>query len=126
MVKFAGNAPASAAEIAQLEGEAKTKLPPGYVAFLLGMNGGEGFVGITYLVLWRSMDIVPRNTAYRVEEFAPGLLLFGSDGAGEAFAFDTRTSDKPILRVPFIGMELASAQFVANDFDSFLKVLSES
>ena len=39
-----------------------------------------------------------------VSEFAPGLILFGSDGGGEAYAFDVREAVPIIVEVPFIGM----------------------
>ena len=53
----------------------------------------------------------------------PSLCLFGSDGGGETFAFDTRSDAKPIVSVPFVGMELKSARPVASNFNAFLEEL---
>jgi SMI1 / KNR4 family (SUKH-1) len=83
-------------------------------------DGGEGFVGNAYVILWRVGELVEMNKAYQVAEYAPGLFLFGSDGGGEAFAFDTRTDAKPIVSVPFVGMELKLARPVAPNFTAFL------
>ena len=48
-------------------------------------NGGEGFVGRAYLILWPIEKLRELNDAYQVEQYAPGFLIFGSDGGGEAF-----------------------------------------
>ena len=51
------------------------------------------------------------------------LVLFGSDGGGEAYAFDIRTASLPIVMVPFIGMELQYARPVADNILEFLQKL---
>ena len=61
-----------------------------------------------------------------MEEFAPGLLLFGSDGSGDAFAFDMRGPGMPIVRVPFVGMDLSEVEAIAGDFVEFLQKLYEA
>jgi len=66
------------------------------------------------------------NRSYQITEYAPGLLLFGSDGGGEAFAFDIRSGEESIVSVPFVGMDLHLARPVARDFQTFLQVLFNS
>ena len=66
------------------------------------------------------------NKAYQIADYAPGLFLFGSDGGGEAFAFDIRTEAKPIVSVPFVGMELELIQPFGSTFRAFLETLFES
>jgi hypothetical protein len=95
-------------------------LPSDYKTFLRASDGGKGFVGNNYLVLWRASELKRFNDDYEVREYAPGILIFGSDGAGEAFAFDARSADCPVLMVPFIGMELAHAKRVGRTFTEFL------
>lgn len=106
--------------------EAQLKLginfPEDYLNFFKRSNGADGPVGETgYISLWSANELVELNNGYRVNEFAPGLVLFGSDGGGEAFAFDTRTEGLPIVGVPFIGMSLDSANILALTFTEFLK-----
>jgi hypothetical protein len=126
LVKFSGNPPMDASFLQKLENEAGFRLPEDYAQFLQKMNGGEGFIGSAYLILWRSDNLIEMNKAYQVADYAPGLFLFGSDGGGEAFAFDMRTEAKPIVSVPFVGMDLELIQPLGATFEVFLEVLFES
>ncbi len=123
LAKFNGNPPLDAAAIRQFETGSSFRLPDDYARFLQQANGGEGFVGNAYVILWRVEELLEMNKAYQVAEYAPGLFLFGSDGGGEAFAFDTRSDAKPIVSVPFVGMELKLARPVASNFKAFLEEL---
>jgi hypothetical protein len=123
---FNGNPPANASLIQQLETEASLRLSEVYANFLQEVDGGEGFIGSAYLMLWRAGELLEMNKTYQVSEYAPGLFLLGSDGGGEAFAFDTRSETKPIVSVPFVGMELKAARPVASNFTAFLEELFKS
>jgi hypothetical protein len=118
----------SAGEVAilELERESRLALPAEYLDFLRRSNGGEGFVGDAYVILWRAEEIVEWNSRYEVAKYAQGLFLFGSDGGGEAFAFDTRSESWPIVMVPFIGMELKVALPIARSFAGFFAALATS
>lgn len=99
------------------------QLPRDYVEFVLRGNGAEGPVpNRGYLALWPVEVLRSRNEEYAVAEFAPGLLLFGSDGADTAYAFDSTNSMK-IVELPFIGMSREEMEFVANTFTEFLQLL---
>lgn len=126
LARFNGNPPADAEAIRRLEVESGLNLPVEYEGFLRQQNGGEGFIGSAYAMLWRAEELVEMNKSYHVNEYAPGLLLFGSDGGGEAFGFDTRTDAKPIVSVPFVGMALNEARPVASNFNEFLEALFKS
>jgi len=122
---FNGNAPASTAAISQFEKETGICLPEAYKQFLQHADGGEGFIGQgAYIILWRVEELLEMNNAYQVSEYAHGLLIFGSDGGGEAFAFDMRSDLKPIVSVPFVGMDLRLARSLAPTFDRFLNQLA--
>jgi len=88
------------------------QLPKDYAEFLRHANGGEGFVGPDYIILWPVEDLLDLNQAYQVGDYAPGLFLFGSNGGGEALAFDLRVETTPVVSVPFVGMELNLVQTV--------------
>jgi len=101
--------------------------PSDYKTFIAGRDGGEGFIGNQYLILWRAGELIEFNLDYEVEKYVPGLIFFGSNGGGEAFAFDARPEGNMGIRmVPFIGMSLNDAKFVAGTFNEFLTRLAES
>jgi hypothetical protein len=109
--------------LAQLISISGVTLPADYLNVLAEMNGGEGFVGRNYLVLWKAEELVQFNIEYELDKYAPGLLLFGSNGGGEGFGFDTRSGDYEIVMVPLIGMELKYAHYLADSFLQFLDVV---
>lgn len=100
-------------------------LPSDYLQFIGKHDGGEGFVGNSYLILWKIEELATFNREYQVEQYAPGILLFGSDGGGEGYGFDTREGNMPIVRVPFIGLDLRYATRVADSFDDLLVQLTK-
>ena len=65
-------------------------------------------------------DLFDQNANYKAEQFAPGLLIFGSDGGGEAFAFDMRFDPPPVVAVPFVPMDIDDAIRIAPSFDDFM------
>lgn len=123
LTKFNCNPPVEEQGLRRFEIESGFRLPKDYAQFLQEADGGEGFIGRSYVILWRVSELLEMNRAYQVEEFAPGLFLFGSDGGGEAFAFDTRIEVKPIVSVPFVGMELQLARPMGGNFKAFLEEL---
>jgi hypothetical protein len=123
LAKFNGNPQADARTVRQLETDASLRLPEDYARFLQELDGGEGFIGTAYLILWRAGELLDMNRAYQVAEYAPGLFLIGSNAGGEAFAFDTRSDTRPIVSVPFVGMALKEALPVASSFTAFLEEL---
>jgi hypothetical protein len=91
------------------------------------MNGGEGFMGENeYLRLWRVEELAEMDAGYEVAEVEPDLFLFGTNGGGEAFAFDTRSTPFSLVAVPFIVIDLCDAIPIATDFRTFLEVLFSS
>lgn len=117
---------ASAESLQFLKSIEGVDLPDDYCSFLLDANGAEGFVGAEYLILWKAEELERFNREYEVEIYAPGLFLFGSNGGGEGFAFDTRSTPYKVVQVPFIGMELKHANHVADSFLDLIKRMSQS
>jgi hypothetical protein len=126
LCKFTRNGQVSLTDIQMIEQAVNCPLPEEYRAVMRASNGGEGFMGKQYLVLWKAEDILRRNKECEVEEYAPGLLLFGSNGAGEGFAFDLRDKKMPIVVVPFIGMSLKDTITLSQTFFGFLERLFKS
>jgi hypothetical protein len=122
--RFSMNPPADEIAMKTAETESTIRFPSEYRDFLEFTNGGAGLIGSGgYAVLWRVEELCDFNRQYQVETYAPGLFFFGSNGGGEAFAFDLRTPKLTIVQVPFIGMSLTDAQLVASDFHEFLSTI---
>lgn len=103
------------------------KLPRDYLDFMAAANGGEGWVGPTrnFLILWRLIDLWSLNRCYQIDIFAPGLIIFGSSGWGDAYAFDRRPGAPLVVTMPFAEMKLENVTPVSTTFLGFLKALSE-
>jgi hypothetical protein len=117
------NPPIDSNKVKKVESVLGVTFPDDYVEFITYTNGAEGSIGENYLVLWVIDEIVELNEGYSVNEFAKGLVLFGSDGGDTAFAFDTRTNEMRIVTVPFIGMGLDEITTISNTFNGFLEYL---
>jgi len=126
LADFSGETPGSLQNIGEAEKEIGKPLPADYRSFLLRHNGGEGFIGNHYLILWKTEELVQFNREYHVEKYAPGLVAFGSSGGGEGFAFDTREVPYHVVQVPFIGMSLSDAIRVADSFEDLLGKMIQS
>jgi hypothetical protein len=117
---FNGRAGAADSSIVYAEQQLGSILPSEYKEFLRTTNGGEGFVGERYVILYPVEELASANKDYMVQEFAPGLVIFGSDGGGEAFGFDTRTPQRAVVMISFVGMEWAEAKPLGANFNEFL------
>jgi hypothetical protein len=113
--------------LAALERELKARLPEDYRDFLSSIDGLVGRYGEDrrYVDLWPGSDLLARNRDYMVDEFAPGLLIFGSDGGDTAFAFDMRRLPWRVVQVPFVGMGTDETRPLAPSFGDFLRDLGD-
>src|SRR4051812_43628903 len=97
--KFDSNCPLSTEVMENVERQYGLELPTDYKLFMSSHDGGEGFIGEQYVILWRGSELIQFNREYEVEKYAPGLLLFGSNGGGEGFAFDMRPGENMRIRI---------------------------
>ena len=122
--EFVQNGTAIHDDIDKLQKSLGFRLPADYVEFLVKTNGGEGPIGeFGYACFWPLDELMKWNESYQVADYAPGLFLFGSDGGGEAFAFDTRKVPMSIVEVTFVSMSYDDIIHIAFDFESFLNAL---
>ncbi|WP_256753500.1 SMI1/KNR4 family protein [Mesorhizobium sp. Mes31] len=119
------DAPAEAAVVDGLSARLGVALPKDYTKFLKEHNGGEGFIGDSYIIFFKAEELVDFNREYEVEKYAPGILLFASNGGGEAYGFDTHDVEMPIVRIPFIFMERQSAETIARDLADLFATLGD-
>lgn len=117
------NPPASRSVIVDVESKLGIKLPEQYIRFMMEANGAEGKIGNSYLVIWPAEQIVQLNIEYAVNDFTPGLVYFGSDGAGMAYAFDNRLENNVIVEFPFESIHIEDAKLCGKTFFEFLQYL---
>jgi SMI1 / KNR4 family (SUKH-1) len=122
--KLESNAPATQDAIKIFEKASGLELPKDYINFLLKTNGAEGFIGDNYVIFWAMEELVELNKAYEVDEYKPELLLFGSNGGGEAFAFNKRSLPMKIVQIPSISIDLKDAIQLGYSFYDFLNILN--
>ncbi len=123
------NAPYPAADVDELVADFVGEIGPiphqDYLAFMRRHAGGAGPAGYkSYIVLWPLEEVISAAEELKVDQFAPGLLLFGGDGGNEAFAFDRQEAGWPIVSVPLVGLSRKEMKFVAPTFSEFIKRLA--
>lgn len=119
------DAPAESAVVDGLSARLGVALPKDYTDFLKEHNGGEGFVGDNYIIFFKAEELADFNREYEVEKYAPGILLFASNGGGEGYGFDIEDAAMPIVRVPFIGMDRQYAETIARDLADLFARLAD-
>lgn len=103
----------------------KIKPHADFLKVLQFTNGGEGFIRHSYFHLYSLDEMLSLNQAYQVSTFAPGLIIFGSNGGGDAFGFDTRHDPMQIVQISFIPMDFKYAELLGGNFMEFLHTLAE-
>jgi hypothetical protein len=99
-------------------------VPDDYLQFLRFSNGAMGWLGEKqYLILWPVEKLLENNSSYAVVKCAPNLFLFGSNGGGEAYAFDA-SSSMSVVQVPFVPLDPAYAEYLAPTFSNFILSLA--
>jgi len=99
------------------------RFPPGYLEFIRQHNGCEG--GIPdgqWLVLWPVEELRHYNEMYGTSEFAPELLLIGSNGG--AIAYGIERKEGIFVQTEYVRMSREDTVDIGDDFPEFLYSLS--
>jgi hypothetical protein len=93
-------------------------IPSQYISYFSGDDPKEGPLSVEpgWFLSWPPDEIERWNHAYLVEENAPGILGFGSNGSSEMLAFD---SNGCVVTNPIVGMAADAARPVANSWTEF-------
>ena len=126
LVRFNTLPPATEELIAEFERRIELKLPVDYVDFLKLTNGGDGFIGNSYLALWGVDELTRFELGGDTSLWSSELLVIGSDGGNETYAFDTRASKWSVVQMPWAGFDWKDARVVGDCFDGFLRRLYET
>jgi hypothetical protein len=105
-------------------------LPQSYFNFLAVSNGGEGPLPVQpfWLVLDPTEEVVKTAQGDTFKEFFPGFFVIGGNGAGEAIAFDYRsTGSCPVVAFDMTNIDLdESVLRIAPDFDALIEMIGRS
>lgn len=112
--------PATSLEITRIETHFGYLFPNDYKEFLQITNGLEGIANDEYLVLWGTSELIELNNAYKVQDYLQNIIIIGSDGAEDAFAFDISSVQPYVVKLPFIGMGHIPNEKLADTFEHFL------
>jgi hypothetical protein len=111
-------------ELDAAEAQPAITFPSDYRAMMRRANGGEGEFGDSWVRIWPVERLVEANVGYRVAEFAIGFTIFGSNGGGEAYAWDRRPTRKAeYVVIPFIVPEPDAAVPCGDSLEDFFATL---
>lgn len=102
------NAPASLADVEEVESVMHLMFPDDYKVVLHWSDGGEGPIGTEYLSLWAVDELHTLNQNYEIQARLPGFFGIGTDGGGICFGFDLRESINCFCSVPLGDLEWES------------------
>jgi hypothetical protein len=98
-------------------------LPESYLDLLGRSNGVESCVndsGGDVLTLWAASELARKNREYQVQQWLPTVLAFGSDGGGDAIAFQRLPASDPeqwpVVRVGFGDLDPGALVVLAPGF----------
>ena len=94
-------------------------LPNGFMNYFTKSNGGKIDNENELIYLWPLDKMIHLNKGYGADEYCPEFFLFGSDGGGEAFAFEKTTGC--IFMIPFIILDREDAIYKYKDFTELLE-----
>ena len=117
------NPGASEASLHDLVRNSWVALPEWYLSLLRISNGAEGSVGSSYLGLWPAEEVITHNRGYRVQEFHPGMLMFGSSMGGIAYAFEDRDGKIAIVEIPFDSIAPEDVRHCGDTLEDFILFL---
>jgi hypothetical protein len=121
--------PASGEAVEAMRRLENVELPLAYLQLLAFSNGGEGPLPVQpWNFCLDPAEVASQNWREQTfAEFFPGFFVFGSNGAGELFAFDLRVANPwPVVALDSANCDLRDTVLsVAKNFDAFMGVLGQ-
>jgi cell wall assembly regulator SMI1 len=117
-----GDAEAGATEstIEAAEDRLRERFPDDYRNFLKSENGLPRWYGDVYLSLYTIEQVVELNEIHEHLAYQPELIHIGSDGGGEAIAFDFRQDPPTVILVNLVSTDWREAILQAESFTEFM------
>jgi len=114
------DAGATESTIEAAENRLSQRFPDDYRTFLKSKNGLEKWYGDVYLSLYTIDQVVELNEIHGHLAHQPELIHIGSDGGGEAIAFDFRLDPPTVILVNLVSTDWSEAILQAESFTEFM------
>ena len=118
---FIAKAPATAEAISRLKAGVPYPLPDDYVDLLRSVGDGEGFVGEQFVRFYSVDEVLLVRHVLGEVNLAGDLVIVGSNGAGEALAYDYRESAPRLVMVGFIPLDYKFIKVLAGTLSEYLQ-----
>ena len=117
------NRPATEGEVEDAQSVLELQLPSEYLTVMRKHGGGEGWVEDgEYLKLWPVSELVANNRSLEAKRLVPGVVLIGTNGAGELFAYQSESGT--YWGYPAVGLRADTGKVLGNSWQDFLRALS--
>ncbi len=119
----------STSEVDEFLANMPSAMPIGYVNFIRDHGAVQVDVpglGSEFVGLWELGQVLELHQAYGLDQFAPGLFAFGTDGSGALWVFDLRDpAAVTVGDVPAIGLSTEEYRPLCASFEDFVSRLAE-
>lgn len=108
---------AGKAELDRLERHFCFKLPEWYRRFMIEHGSGEAEAAETCVIFRDVGSLLADNSGegMGLDMIDYGLFVFGGDGGGDAFAFNIRSSNREIVKLPFVSNYRTDGQVIGEE-----------
>jgi hypothetical protein len=117
---FIKTPPLSASTVVRLVSQLRRPIPSGFSEMYCAHNGADGFARDSYVRIYPLDHLGDLNRSFQTARFAPGLTIFGSNGGGEALAFDPNGM---IIQVTFIPLRAEYANVMGRSISELFGTL---
>ena len=108
-------------DITVIEERLNASFPQDYITLLQWSNGGEGYVGETYISLWKVEDLPALNEDYQIQKYLSEKFLgIGTDGGGICYGF-CLDKNYSIFKCPLGDLDINEVVIVAKSTKDFFK-----
>lgn len=112
--------------VGRVQSELGISFPQDYIELMEWSNGGEDWIGESYLQLWPLEELPCNNESVGARKFAPGVVFFGGDGGGMIYGFDTHFDPPVIVEVDAVSIGIEEDTLVhRTSFIEFLQILHQ-
>jgi len=103
----------------------KLRLPHDLRAFLEKHDGGRGKLGSRPVTLWSAEQIAREQEVQEVSLATPGLLLFGTDGGAEGYAYLSRLQRARYGRISLLAAGAHEFESLGDSLEELFTALAQ-